>query len=286
MKYKTQNHFRKQIIFMGIFIFFLSLSLSATTNLTPFEEEVLENIAAFRMEIGGTTSSDIAVFEIEKKEAELQDTIFQEKLSDEVRLILDNILTWEKYNYLYEGDIKHPALEPLITAQYKEVKDWFKTHKEDTPNKWLYCTAGDILSCCMQFLPIGTAMSEGLTVKKYYEAALEQDPEMSFCLINIAQWYFYAPAISGGGKKKALNAFEKAVKNAKNPSELYHSQILLSQMLYENGQKEECLTVLDKAKSLFPESRPVERMKTINNAGYSWYDYTMNREKADKTINW
>ena len=37
---------------------------------------------------------------------------------------------------------------------------------------------------CMQFLPLTTAMHEGLTIKKYYDDGLEQDPDFVFCLIK------------------------------------------------------------------------------------------------------
>ena len=70
----------------------------------------------------------------------------------------------------YESDINHPEIESIIKNQYKVVKTWFKEHKKQPQTKWIYSTSGNVLSSCMQFLPMGTAMNEGLNVKKYYYA--------------------------------------------------------------------------------------------------------------------
>lgn len=260
------------------------IAIHAAAVLTEAEAGVLAETTDFRFSLKTAASCAEAVEKIDAYAARIAENTANAAVSDEIKLVLENILVWEKYNYLYESDIKHPDLEPLIKTQYEKVKAWFKTHSGEPHSTWLYYTAGDILSCCMQFLPLTTAMSEGLTVKKYYDTALEQDPYMVFTLINIAQWYFYAPAISGGGKKKAHTALETARAVAKTVPEQFYATLLLSQVLFEEGEKRESAELLADADELYPGTYEARSFSALNGAGYSYFYYTLNREKVDKKL--
>ena len=149
---------------------------------------------------------------------------------------------------------------------------------------WLYATAGDILSSSLQYLSIKKAMQEGLTIKKYYDMALEEDPGFVFCLINIGQWYFHAPVVSGGGKGKALNAFKKAESSAKNDIELYYAKLYLSQSYYEDGNKKKAAELLEECEALLPGSGSVKLFKKLNENGYHYFEYPENRRKIDSKL--
>lgn len=205
-------------------------------------------------------------------------------MDEEILLSANNILTWEKYNALYEINPKNKELEPFLTAQYKKIRAYFKSHKGETHNKWLYVTAGDILSSSLQYLPLSSAMNEGLTIKKYYDKALENDPEFVFCLINIAQWYFHAPVISGGGKGKAMKAFLNAEKSAKSEAELYYAKLFLSQSYFEDGKKEKAAELLAEAEKLLPDSRTVKFYRFLNENGYYYFEYPEHREKINAKL--
>lgn len=283
MQYRIQKKISKLIVLCAVF-FSVSSAFYAEGELPVAEEQLIDSVMDFRMKLGQCATCDEAVAKIDAYNESVQTGRLLPGISDEAKLIVDSMLVWEKYNYLYEKDIKHPALKGLITAQYEKVKLWLKTHKKEKQSKWLYTTAADILSCCMQFLPIPTAMSEGLNIKKYYDDALEIDGNMALCLINASQWYFYAPAISGGSKKKTLEMLQKAVKVSRTPAELYYSKALLSQMLFENGKKDESAKLLVEDALLLPGSRYIAHLQTINKAGYSYFYYTMNRAKVDAAL--
>ncbi len=256
-------------------------------EMTDDDEALMAELSLFRWRLGDMSlfpTCDSAVTEIQRFRSELDGRAMVTAFSPEILLSARNILAWEEYNYLYEKDIAHPALEPLIKAQYREVKKYFKAHKKEAHSKWLYTTAGDILSCCMQFLPIPTAMNEGLTIKRYYDCGVKADPDMVFCLINIAQWYFYAPVVNGGGKGKARRALEHAVDSARNDAELYYAKVLLSQVLFEEKKFERAAALLDEADSLLPNSRTVRNYRRINGIGHSYFDYTVNRRKIDAKL--
>lgn len=273
----------KKIIF-GLIFFWVSVFCFANASLTDFESKIMAEITDFRWKLALLEDFKEAANACDKFSAYINSPENAENLSEEILLSANNILTWEKYNALYELNPKDKELEEFLTAQYRKIRSYFKEHKKETHNKWLYVTAGDILSSSLQYLPLSTAMNEGLTIKKYYDKALENDPDFVFCLINIAQWYFHAPAISGGGKGKAMKAFLAAEKAAKTDAELYYAKLFLSQSFFEDGNKQKAAELLDQAEKFLPGSRTVKFYKFLNENGYCYFEYPENRGKINKKL--
>jgi tetratricopeptide (TPR) repeat protein len=272
-----------------IFIILL-MSISTMTyifsnsQLTDNEQTIIDDTLKFRMDIAAAETPAKAIEMIDSYTEKLPTKATYNSSSDEIKLVIQNMLVWEKYNYIYETNVDDPRLKDLLVNQYKIITDWLKSHKNEQINKWLYCSAGDILSSGLRFFPMSTAMKEGLNVKKYYDLILEEDPNMSFALFNIAHWYFHAPAISGGSKKKAKECFEKAVESARNPAELYFSKVYYSQILFENEDFEGCEKQKSEAAVILPNSRYIQLLNKVNSLGHSVFYYTLNKEKMDKII--
>ena len=68
----------------------------------------------------------------------------------------------EKFYIMYEQDMNNPELKSIVMPQYEKNKVWFEKNKNNSPNKWFYLTMGDIITSCMQFMALPTAMAEGL----------------------------------------------------------------------------------------------------------------------------
>lgn len=267
------------------FLFLVSsFFVFADISMTDFEKSFMQEITEFRWRLA--LYDDFA--EVAEKCDEFSKYVnsgeISSNLSEEILLSVNNILVWEKYNALYEINQEDSSLEEFLTAQYKKIRSYFKEHKNQEHSKWLYVTAGDILSSSLQYLPLGTAMNEGLTIKKYYDLALEEDSDFVFCLINIAQWYFHAPKISGGGKGKAMKAFLHAEKAAETDAEKYYAKLLLSQSFFEDGSKAEAKRLLDECETLLPGSRTVAFYKLLNKNGYCYFEYPQNRKKIDAKL--
>lgn len=256
----------------------------ATSELNNDEQKIIDKTLEFRMNIAAAETPSKAVEMIDSYTNNLSKDINYNNSSDEIKLVIQNMLVWEKYNYIYETNVDDPVLKELLVNQYNIITDWFKSHKDEKINKWLYCSAGDILSSGLRFFPMSTAMKEGLNVKKYYDMILEEDPNMTFALFNIAHWYFFAPGISGGSKKKALECFSKAVDCARNQSELYFAKVYYSQILYENEDFDGCQKQKDEAAKILPNSRYITLLNKVNDLGHSVFYYTLNKEKMDKLI--
>lgn len=282
--FKLRYNYTMKKIVLGLWLLLAGVFCFASSGLTDFEAKVMAEITDFRWRLALIDDFEKVASSCDEFSSYINSPEVAPNLSEEILLSANNILTWEKYNALYEINPKNKELEPFLTAQYKKIRAYFKSHKAQEHNKWLYVTAGDILSSSLQYLPLSTAMNEGLTIKKYYDKALENDPDFVFCLINIAQWYFHAPVISGGGKGKAMKAFLAAEKAAESQAELYYAKLFLSQSYYEDGNKEKAAELLSEAENLLPGSRTVKFYRLLNENGYYYFEYPEHREKINAKL--
>lgn len=250
-----------------------------------FEKSKIDELQALRMELKAYYTTDDAVQQVEAFAQKLNSIEDQKLIGKEAKLLLDSIIGWEIYNWHYEVDPKSEKLKTIMLELHSSLKNYIKNNENSDINPWIYSCAGDITSSTLQYLSKTDAMKEGLAVKKYYEIALEKDSQMSWALMDLAQWYFHAPAFAGGGKRKALSYFEKALDASKTQSEIFFSKIFLSQGLYENDKTVEAATMLESLQELVPNSNYIKFLQRLNKAGYSLFYYTVNREKVDEKLN-
>lgn len=270
--------------YICIIIFFTTAACILFADiLSETEQAAVQNIMEFRKNLALCSNPKEALERIETFKVSFYSDE-NKQLSEQARLICENFFVMERYNYLYEADIRHPELKNLITTQNKRNEEWFSNHTDEKTSSYLYCTAGDVISCCMQFMSVPKAMKQGLIIKKYYDSALEQDPDIVYCMMSMAQWYFHAPAIGGGSKKKAMEYFKKAAASAKTPAEIYYAKILLSQAVFDIGNTEECSALLSDADAVIPGGRYVAHLRNINSAGFSLFSYMLDREKIDEKL--
>lgn len=275
---------RKKTVFLVILAFiFCGMNVFPVENLAPAEEAAIRDVMEFRLTLAALDPTDA----IERTDAYRKETMAKaetQQLSDETVLILDTFLALETYNYLYERNQSDPAIRELIVPQVEKLDEWFSAHRDETINKWLYCIAGDAISCSMAFMPKTKAMKRGLQIKEYYLKALEQDGNFVYCLMNCGQWFFQAPAIGGGSKSKARGFFEKAEKLASTRAEKYYSKIFLSQFYFDAGNMEECRKLLDAATEIVPESNYIKQINAVNNVGASLFYYVVHRPEVNRKL--
>lgn len=266
--------------FCCTFIALLMCANLFAAGFSDLESREFDLLQEFRLSLSVLNDNEAAVRKIEEKTEYFNAN--KDKFSEEYFLTVENILTWEKYNYLFEQDIKHPALESLITGQYKKIREYSDSHKKETYSEWFYETAADVVAQTLQFLSLSKAMSEGLIVKKYYDETLEINPDSAFALMNIAQWYYYAPAISGGGKNKAKKALEQSVEKSLTKVEKFYTTAMLSQIYFDNGDKAKAAELLSLAESYCPGTAHVKKLQFINSKDVSYFVYVTDREKLEK----
>ncbi len=267
----------------AFFVILLSiLPLFAKESMSDFENQLLEKTLQQELLTRSCDSNESAIQMLDDYILEIESPEIQNQLSDEVRLIIENLLVLSKYTYLYNIDMNSESAKELIMNQYEKVVEWNESHTDDL-NKWYVVSYGDLINSCMRFLPQTQAIKLGLQEKKDYDALVEKYPEMSVACMNSALWYYFAPGIGGGSQKKAGELFNQAYSCASNDYEKYYSAVYLSQY-YFNTDKTKCSEYLQAAENVLPGTSYINFIKMLNSKGYSVLDYSNNREKIDKKL--
>jgi hypothetical protein len=270
-------------LFLIFATLFALIPLFGEENLTPTDLKSIYDFMNYRPVLTtNTPEENIILIQQYKETLSLEENKVQ--FSEQGYLVLETLLISEEFNYYYEIDEKHPALKDLVVPHNKKLEQWIKNHPKKEISAWLYVSAGDLLSCSMGLYSIPKAMEIGLEVKDYYTEALEKNPNMTYGNLNMAQWYFHAPAFGGGSKKKANELFLIALENAKGSGEEFYTNLIYSQFLFDQNNKEKAQMYFNKAAAIQPNSKKTEFLKLLNDNGYTLFYYTLNREKVEKKL--
>lgn len=199
-------------------------------------------------------------------------------LTEQEQLVLENFIIMEKYNYLYEKPGQAKVQHEILGKQRARLEAFAQSVPDSQLSGYFLCTWADVTSCYMGY-SVSDVLKYGAGIKPLYEKALEREPELSYALTNLGQWYYFAPGITGGSKKKALACFEKARGAARTDSQKYFADIFLSQLLFERKEYGRCRELLSEAESFCPGSLYLARIRSANESGLSLYEY--NRKKSD-----
>lgn len=267
----------KHLILSGLIFITLAASLNAQSNLSAEASKYIDSFLDLRVEL--------TQYQKEKSKAVTVLNQYKEKhpyanFSQQEKLIIDSLYSCELFNYVYEDKSYDASLKKELLALINEEEDFIKKNAGNI-NEWLYIMTADTFSCYMAYSPISGAVKYGLKVKKYYEEAIAINPKNSLCLNHYSQWFYWAPGINGGSKKKTKTYLESALDCAKTNADKFYAQVYYSQILYDLGDKDACTTYLNKAKALYPKSNLITELEEANKEGYSIF--TNSRRKAENT---
>lgn len=203
---------------------------------------------------------------------------------EEVRFVIENMISLEEYNYMYAKNADSADLKPFILKQYDKIEAFKSTHNEKELSCWFILSSGDVINSSMQFISQSTAIKLGLQEKDEYDAVSVSDGDVAFGRINRALWYYFAPAIGGGSKSKAKEDFKKALDCAKCDYERFYSRIYLSQVYYDEGNKAECEKLLKECDAILEGNVYTDFIRYLNQNDFSLLYYTENRKKVEKKL--
>ncbi|MBQ7158390.1 MAG: hypothetical protein IJS09_03055 [Treponema sp.] len=262
----------------------VTISLAPAKEFTAAENQFVQELLAFRLSLRAYGSDDEVISSVQKYRAEHEKQIAA--FGEEAQIVCKNMLATAEYNAYYAKNMHSPEMEGILRPQYERLTAYAAAHPIEKQNPWFTLTSADITNSMMQFLKQKEAMKLGLQEKKDYAMVLEKAPKMAFAHMLSGFWYYYAPGIGGGSKKKARQFFSDALKYAANDYERYYGNINLSQMNFEDKNKAEATRLLDEAEKILPRTRYIAFIRKINTLGYSLFDYNMNstREKLDERM--
>ena len=205
-------------------------------------------------------------------------------LSEQDRIVIDNFIIMERYNYLYGKEGQAKMLREMLGAQREKCESFAKSAGDDALSSYFFCTWADITSCYMVF-SISDVLKYATGIEPLYKKALQKYPDFSYILTNIGQYYYFAPKIAGGSKKKTLEFFEQARALAITDAQKYFADIFLSQLLYERKEFARCEELLSEAESFCHGSYYIAKIRRANENGLSLYQYNRKKSSLDEKSN-
>lgn len=260
------------------------ISFAPAAEFTTAENQFVQELLAFRLSLRTYATDDEVIAAVQTYRSAHSEQIAA--FGEEAQIAAHNMLATAEYNAYYAKDMHAPEMEGILRPQYERLTAYAAAHPIEKQNPWFTLTSADIINAMMQFLKQKDAINLGLQEKKDYAVVVEKAPKMAFAHMLSGFWYYYAPAIGGGSKKKARQFFSDALTYAANDYERYYGNINLSQMQFEDKNKTEAARFLDEAEKILPATRYVAFIRKINALGYSLFDYNMNstRQKLDERL--
>ena len=78
----------------------------------------------------------------------------------EAKIIFENMIALERYNYMYAKDINSKDLKPYIIEQYEKIEAFQKANENQEFSPWFVLSSGDVINSSMQFIPQGASSFE------------------------------------------------------------------------------------------------------------------------------
>lgn len=267
-----------------VIVFLLAATFAFGKELSAADTNLIYKVLDARLQTQKYSEPSDAISFLNSFEKEIKSSAEYNASNAEVKFIVENMLVLEKYSFMYKKDMKSPELKPFILAQNDKIEEWKKKDTNNDLSSWFYLSSGDVINSSMQFLSQATAIKQGLKEKDEYEMIAKNNPQHSFCLINKALWYYFAPAIGGGSKSVAKTDFENAMKFAACNYEKFYSRVYLSQIYYDEKKSAESEKLLKECDEILPDNIIVPFLRKLNENGYSMMYYIVNREKVDKKL--
>ena len=263
-----------------IFTILLSQHLFAQSFISEKGIKAINDFQAFRMEL---TEFQDNKLEAVKKLEDYQNNHSLEDLFEQEQLIMESFYIAELYNYIWEDKANDSMLQKAFLQQIEKNEKFISDHKNEVSD-WMYMVTADSFSCYMSYNPVQGAMKYGIKLKKYYEKALEINPENSVCRTHYAQWFYWAPGVSGGSKKKSLANFKQAMDTAETVADKFYAYIFYSQIAFEQVSKEVAAEYLNKAKEIYPKSTYITELEYWNGRGYSLFGKDKKKAEEERNV--
>lgn len=266
-------------IFIALLFFVFPFFVFAENELSAAGKKVIDSFFDLRMKLSTIGETEILLEYIDRFSEDNRDSILM--LNAEELLVLDNFIVMEKYNYLYQKPGQDIVQHKILGDQMAKIEKFRNGRNDSCFSKYFLCTQADITSCYMGF-SVKDIIKYGTKIRPYYEAAISIDGNFCYALMNIGQWYYWAPKIAGGSKSKCREFFERAVSSAKSDSEKYYAWTNYSQILFELDEKNESRKFLEQAMKICPESIFLKDVKKANELGMSIFQYNKKNSKLNE----
>ena len=219
--------------------------------------------------------------EIQKKYEELKPSI-----SEEAQLISRNLIVLEieslkqverikkeeKQNRKSKKQefYKNSENEKILMSCFEEYKNFLDTHEDLSSH--FYFHYKEVEFATLPYLKTADQMKVLKDINEYYEKIEKMNPFFSENLLYLGMMFYMMPSIFGGNKTIAKEKLMLAIEKAACRYEKVSACTMLSQILFEEKEREAAVQYLDMAIAVSPENITLKLLKLQNEAGYSMFN--------------
>ena len=215
-------------------------------------------------------SDEKALEEISAEMKLLQDN--RNLYGEEDYLTIENNLVIERINFM--GSDSEAKKERYLLLNNQSLKNdlLMKDKKTKDFSSDYLVSFGDIKTRLLEFLSSAQVITQAMSARDLFLAAIKNDKKSSAAYMSYALWLYFAPPIVGGGSIESYKTFLKAEKYAKTSDELYFVLIYKSQVLFAMDRKQDAYAALDQAHDLFTEEKFTHFVREKNEQGSIFFD--------------
>lgn len=250
--------------------------------ISSFTEERVEEFVTYRVAL---KSEDVG--HALERMTELRDSVIAElpqhaRDLEQETCILETMYFMEMYERLLSSSGNQKELRARMKSLMQRNVKCIESRK-NAVSEWLYLFTGDATAYYMT-RSVAATFLYGLRVKGFYESAIKANGRRAAAYVSLGNWCFYAPALFGGGKKKAGRCFDDALECAEIPGERYLAYIAVSQLGFERKRKDLAAEYLERALALDLGRRDLDLIARCNEKGYSYFQYLRDRSGIDEKM--
>ena len=270
--------------FLLTLFFFLSVQGTFSKDvISSYTREKVEDFVTYRVKLK-SEEHEAAYSVIRKlKDQALQNLEAHAIDLEQERCLLESLYFAEYYEHALNSTGNQKELRSEMKRLMKNNFACIDKRSSEQISDWMYQLTGDVTAYYMS-RSVPATLLYGMKVKGFYEKAINANKSRSISHVCLGNWCFYAPAMFGGGKNKALKHFEEAEKCAEIAGEKYLVYISLSQINYENKNAEKTEEYLKKAIDLDLGRKDLDFIALCNKKGFSYFQYLRNRSGVDEKM--
>lgn len=153
---------------------------------------------------------------------------------------------------------------------HEQADDYYRNNSDFS--ECFLTSLADLKSRLVNYVSGGSMYKISMEASKIYQQAIKINNKYASAYSGYGNWFYFAPAVAGGGYKEALKQFNKAVTNSSDPIERYINLIYRSQTHQKLGNKKQCNQDLTSAHQIFPEEKMTDQIRILNEKGKCFFD--------------
>lgn len=270
--------------FSFILIFSLLCGLLAAEDpISSYTRQKIEDFVTYRVTLKSIPHEDAYKKIDELKVEALAELPNHAKDFEQEKCLLESLYFAEYYEHALNASGNQKELRAEMKRIMQNDFACIEARDKYQVCDWMYELTGDVTAYYMTRSAAAT-LFYGMKVKGFYEKAVLANQERSCSHVSLGNWCFYAPALFGGGKARALRHFINGEKCAVIPGEKYLVYIALSQINFENKNKDAAKEYLEKAIALDLGRKDLDLIAKCNKKGISYFQYLRNRSGVDEEM--